>query len=155
MPHRKKELRDALLELSAGIDNVRASFAHKDFPIDTFKQFAEYMPVIIWVADSGGEIIYYSRKFYEYAGRHTATCWDLMHPDDRPLVERAWNACIEEGQHYERAVRLRDIGGEYRWHKERAVPVKDGRGLISHWLGMSVDLQGVLDRGELWGDRAA
>lgn len=142
-----------LQELSAGIDNVKARFAHKDFPLDTFQQLAHFLPAIVWVADSGGEVIFYCRQFYEYAGSRNVTCWDLMHPTDRPLVEIAWNQAIEERRPYERAVRLRDGSGEYRWHKEVAMPVKDSKGRATHWLGLSVDLHGTIQRGELAGGR--
>lgn len=139
-------LREIAQELSAGIDAIRASAAHKEFPLDTFKQFAEFIPATIWIADSGGTIVHYNRHFYNFAGRHGVSCWDLMHPADRHGVEMAWNRCVEEGTPYEGSVRLRDAAGVFCWHAELAMPIKDCKRRITHWVGISIDLQGVLER---------
>ncbi len=65
-------------------------------------------------------------------GNNPVDCLDLVHPDDRVIVESAMRAHIRgETEHYEAEYRMRTAHGTYRWMLSRALAVRgpDGRAL--------------------------
>lgn len=112
--------------------------------LETIQSLADYLPHIVWISDPIGRVIHYNRAFYAYAGRNDLMCWDLMHPDDVPVTEHAWSSSVISGDDYEHLLRLRHHSGAYRWHLERAAPVRCPDGSIACWVGVSVDSEPVL-----------
>lgn len=63
-----------------------------------------------------------------------------LHPDDLPMVERAWRQHIATGEPFELEQRLRRADGEYRWHWVRRVPLRDEKGEVVKWYGVAFDI---------------
>lgn len=63
-----------------------------------------------------------------------------LHPDDLPMVERAWREHIATGEPFELEQRLRRADGEYRWHWVRRVPLRDEKGEVIKWYGVALDI---------------
>src|ERR1700688_2556200 len=70
------------------------------------------------------------------SGWHAAT-----HPDDLQRHERKWLACVRTGEIFEDEVRFRRADGEYRWHLQRGVPLRDEDGNILKWYGVLSDIE--------------
>ena len=80
---------------------------------------------------------YFSPRWCEILGydpddpdlSHTYTAWaSRIHPEDRPGVEEAIRAHLEEGAVYDVVYRHRHRTGEYRWQNSRGQAVfEDGR----------------------------
>src|SRR5262249_23925225 len=51
-----------------------------------------------------------------------------------------WHASLAIGQPFEHEVRYRASNGRYRWFLVRAVPLRDARGMIRKWYGVSIDI---------------
>jgi PAS domain S-box-containing protein len=61
---------------------------------------------------------------------------EVVHPDDRARVEAHWRQCETTTVEYE--YRLWHRSGQWRWVKERTVPLRS-EGKISGWVGMTSD----------------
>src|SRR3989441_7549100 len=70
------------------------------------------------------------------SGWHAAT-----HPDDLQRHERKWLECVRTGEAFEDEVRFRRADGQYRWHLQRGVPLRDEEGNILKWYGVLTDIE--------------
>jgi PAS domain S-box-containing protein len=111
-----------------------------------FRTFAQAMPHHVWAAPASGELDWFNERVYEYAGMRPGELdgdgWGaIVHPDDIDMVSRRWAASIASGARYEVEFRIRRHDGDYRWHLVRAVPMRDGDGHVSRWIGSNTDIQ--------------
>lgn len=110
-----------------------------------FRQLAEAMPHIVWVADASGQNRYFNRQWTEFTGRPLAEGlterWsESVHPDDVALVRARWATSLKEGTPFTTEYRLRGKDGEYRWHVVRGLPIKGENGQVLCWYGSSTDI---------------
>ena len=111
-----------------------------------YRQLAEAMPQMVWVANTAGEIEYFNRRWFEYTGMtHEeilgAPGKTLIHPEDVPLYLERWSQSLETGEDYRIEYRFkRGSDGEYRWHLGQALPVCDADGKITKWFGTCTDI---------------
>ncbi len=110
-----------------------------------FRDLADSMPQLVWMADGTGAITYVNRQFQDRMGlpedMPLGQAWlQLLHPEDRERVDRIWRECVATGRPYETEYRLRVRGGAYRWFLARAVPIPDDEGRITRWYGTSTDI---------------
>ncbi len=106
------------------------------------------IPTIVWRKLPDGSADYLNKHFLEYTGLslEEGMGWGWMsafHPDDR-LMEK-WPAAMAAGKPFQTEARGTDA--QYRWFLIRAVPLKDDRGNIVKWYGLTVDI-GDLKRAE-------
>ncbi len=110
-----------------------------------FKQLANNMPVLCWMADPSGYITWYNDRWHEYCGTTPAEMegwgWQSVHdPEKLPDVMLAWTSSIESGQAFDMTFPLRSALGEYRSFLTRITPYHDEDGQISHWFGINIDV---------------
>ena len=69
--------------------------------------------------------------------------WEAaVHPEDLKRYLEKWRASVATGEPFEQEVRFRRAAdGEYRWFLTRAVPLRDARGKIVKWYGISTDIE--------------
>jgi formate hydrogenlyase transcriptional activator len=106
----------------------------------------DIIPAIVWSALPDGSNVYVNSRFVEYSGMsaeqlagsgwHAAT-----HPDDLQRHERKWLACVRTWEVFEDEVRFRRADGQYRWHLQRGVPLRDEDGNILKWYGVLTDIE--------------
>lgn len=110
---------------------------------------------LAWVAGDDGRLVVVSEGFSEYAAQSADAFvgdgWlELVHPDERADVARAWRAAVASGAPFDATVRLlRGSDRSYRWHLGRATlaagsALGDGK---AAWFGTWTDIDG-LKRGE-------
>ena len=110
-----------------------------------FRTLAQAMPSQVWTATPDGRLDWFNAQVYAYTGAGPGELdgdgWTrYLHPDDMdPLVAR-WQACVASGETYQTEFRLRGPGGEYRWQLARALPIRDARQGITHWVGTNTDI---------------
>ncbi len=111
-----------------------------------FRNLADSLPQIIWVARPDGSTEYANRHWFEYTGLaadELGMHWrDVIHPDDRQRSDCVWERGKQSGEPYEDEHRLRAADGSYRWHLVRAVPERGAGGAIVSWVGASTDIDG-------------
>jgi PAS domain S-box-containing protein len=88
-----------------------------------------------------------NRHWQEYTGLSTektvGSGWEVaVHPEDLERHSGRWRASLATGQSFESEVRYRRaVDGQYRWFLTRAVPLRDGRGEVIKWYGISTDIE--------------
>jgi len=110
------------------------------------------IPTIVWRKLPDGSADFLNEHFREYTGLslEEGLGWgwvNAFHPDDR-LMEK-WPAAMAAGKPFQTEARLRGTDGQYRWFLIRAMPLRDERGNIVKWYGLTVeieDLKGAEDR---------
>ncbi|HEX5273007.1 MAG TPA: PAS domain-containing protein, partial [Gemmataceae bacterium] len=107
---------------------------------------AESIPHLVWVSGPDGATQYVNRRWREYTGLspEEAMGWgwqSVIHPDDVPGAVDLWRRALRAGGPYAAEFRLRGADGTYRWHIDRALPLRDGRGDITHWFGTCTDVE--------------
>jgi len=111
-----------------------------------FSLLAECIPQMIWTAGPDGALDYVSGQTVGYFGVGPESLlgagWlDGVHPDDRENAEERWRHCIQTGENYETAFRLRrGSDGSWRWHLARALPLVGG-GEVAQWFGTCTDIE--------------
>ncbi len=112
-----------------------------------FKLLSNNIPQMTWTNLPGGEIDFYNQQWYNYTGlRFGDTAgwgWQkVVHPEDIAGTTDRYIASLKTGDIFEAENRYRRWDGTYRWHLNRAVPLKDDNGEIIFWVGTATDIEG-------------
>jgi len=104
------------------------------------------LPGLVWTATSDGVCDFFNQRWLDYTGltldEVIAKGWQsVVHPDDLPLIEAAWDACLAKGAGGEVDVRLRRFDGEYRRFSNKASPLIDASGRLVRWCGINTDIE--------------
>src|SRR6266851_384276 len=110
------------------------------------RDILDTIPAIVWVARPDGSNAYANSRFVKYSGMVPAQTagsgWRLaVHPDDLRTHEGKWRASVASGEPHESEVRFRRADGEYRWHLDRGLPLRDEEGHIIKWYGVVTDIE--------------
>jgi diguanylate cyclase (GGDEF)-like protein/PAS domain S-box-containing protein len=128
--------------LSSRVDVIEKARERESF----FNNMAEAIPGIVWIADANGRTTYINRHWYELTGapitESIGTGWiETVHPDDRAPCHEKFQACLRSGETFEIEYRLHDAVKGYRWYLDRAVPLRDDKGVIRQWFGTCTDIE--------------
>jgi PAS domain S-box-containing protein len=92
-----------------------------------------------------GEPTHFNQRLLHYFGKpfedfkHSG--WGaFVHPDDLPETQKAFSHAIQTGTSHHDVLRLRRADGEYRWHHFRGEPLRDQRGRVIQWYGLTIDI---------------
>ncbi len=110
-----------------------------------FRTLADTMPQMVWSTLPDGYHDYYNARWYEYTGVSGGSTdgdgWNgTFHPDDRERAWQRWRHSLKTGEPYEIEYRLLHHSGEYRWTLGRALPIRDGEGRITRWIGTCTEI---------------
>jgi len=111
-----------------------------------FRTFAQAMPNQVWAADASGRLNWFNETIYRYSGYdHAALAEDgwgrMIHPGDLQAIRARWSESVATGAQFEFEVRLRRADGAYRWHLNRAVPLRGDNGEVIGWVGTNTDIE--------------
>ncbi|GAA3964507.1 PAS domain-containing sensor histidine kinase [Mucilaginibacter dorajii] len=111
-----------------------------------FKLLANNIPQMAWTNLPDGEIDFYNQQWYHYTGLRfgdrAGWGWQrVVHPDDLQSTLKKYEYSLKTGQTFEIENRYRCWDGVYRWHLNRAVPLKDDQGAIIFWVGTATDIE--------------
>jgi PAS domain S-box-containing protein len=111
-----------------------------------FRQLANSIPQLAWMARPDGYIYWYNDRWYEYTGATPADMegwgWQRVHdPRVLPAVMERWQHSIATGEPFEMEFPLASATGEFRWFLTRIVPLRDARGSLVQWFGTNTDVQ--------------
>ncbi|WP_417745877.1 PAS domain S-box protein [Rosistilla oblonga] len=112
---------------------------------DHFQQLADSLPAMVWICRPDGQADSFNRMWYERTGQtpEEAAGWgwvEALHPDDRKGVWTDWEKAVSGPDNYENKLRYRMTDGTYCWHLVRAQPMFDEDGQVTHWFGISTDI---------------
>jgi PAS domain S-box-containing protein len=103
------------------------------------------LPALVWSKLPDGSADFLNQRFREYTGLSVdeGLGWGWMrnafHPDDR--TEEEWRVAFAAGEPFDREARLRRADGTHRWFLLRAAPLRDPRGQVVKWYGISTDIE--------------
>ena len=114
---------------------------------ERFRQIAENIQEVFWMADSEMEqMLYVSPAYSKIWGRPTEALYasprawiDAVHPDDRENVMKAAGTKRGLGT-YDETYRVIRPDGTVRWIRDRAFPVRDDAGRIYRYVGTAEDI---------------
>ena len=100
----------------------------------------------MWSALPDGSNVYVNRRFLDYTGlsaEQTAGSGRraAIHPDDLERNLSIWMEAVATGKPHENELRIRRSDGQYRWHLNRGVPLRDEDGNIVKWYGVLTDIE--------------
>ena len=107
----------------------------------------ETIPTIAWTALPDGSVDFVNCHWQEYTGLSTeqtvGSGWETAaHPEDVKRYAEKWCAAVASGEPFENEVRFRRAAdAQYRYFMTRAVPLRDARGKILKWYGISTDIE--------------
>ena len=138
--HRKNEqLREQAERLAAQeLAEVRRESEER------YRQLADAMPQMVWMADPQGKATYYNQRWYEYTGLEPGPPrgdeWaHVVHPEDLGPTLARREETLASGAVFEVQYRFRGADGSYRWHLGRAVPIRTDD-QIAFWVGTATDI---------------
>jgi PAS domain S-box-containing protein len=105
-----------------------------------FRQLANAMPQLVWMANADGIPTYYNSQVTRYDGIQARAdglwSWSpAVHPEDLSTTEQAWQHAVAHRSIYECQHRIRMADGSFRWHLSRARYVGVGQ-----WFGTATDI---------------
>jgi len=111
-----------------------------------FRQLANSIPQLAWMAEPDGAIFWYNDRWYSYTGTTPEEMagwgWEKVHdPEILPEVKERWLESLTSGKPFEMEFPLRGDDGTFRWFLTRVEPVFDSSGKIVLWFGTNTDIE--------------
>ncbi|HEX8279816.1 MAG TPA: PAS domain S-box protein, partial [Chthoniobacterales bacterium] len=110
-----------------------------------FRQLADAIPQLAWMAKPDGWIFWYNQRWHEFTGTTPEEMegwgWQSVHdPKELPRIIDNWKAALASERPWEDTFPLRRHDGEFRVHLSRANPFRDSRGRVVLWFGTNTDI---------------
>ena len=146
----QKALRDQEQELRKAHDELEIKVAERTSELRRsereLRDVIDAIPTIAWSALPDGSNTYVNKRWVEYTGssaeQTAGSGWQaLIHPDDLERHAGKWMEAAATGKPHESEVRFRRSDGQYRWHLDRGVPLRDEDGNIVRWYGVVTDIE--------------
>jgi len=107
------------------------------------------IPVAAWTVEPDGtpdfanqQWLEYTRQTLEFVRSGPQAWMTALHPDDRGRAERIFWDGIRSGRGFTMGARFRRASdGGYRWHLNRAVPLRDEEGNVVKFVGTATDIE--------------
>jgi len=117
---------------------------------EKFRTLAQAVPDIIFMNQTDGSCEFVNHRLYEYTGLPSGSGLGLgwkqaLHPDDVERTQALWSTAVRHGQAYEDRYRFMTPNDTYRWFMARAIPVKNKDGQIDKYVGVSTDIQNLME----------
>ena len=111
-----------------------------------FKLLANSIPQMAWTNLPSGEVNFYNQRWYDYTGftpyDTKSSGWRAsVHPDDLQITIDKYLNALKAGTEFEVENRYKKADGTYRWHLNRAIPLRDDAGEILFWVGTATDIE--------------
>ena len=125
------------------VGHALATHTHAE---DELRALVNAIPHFVWIMRSDGGAAYANRRWCDYTGLSPEQLqgdgWlQLIHPDERPRIQEAWQTAVRTGTPYEVEHRIRQGStGEYHWFLARGIPYRDAQGAILSWVGTCTDI---------------
>lgn len=112
-----------------------------------FRQLADAIPQIVWVASAQGEVEYLNRRWFELTGEEegektpSLSFTEHIDVDDLAKVAETIEHSVATGDVFYAEIRFLARDGSYRWHLARAVPLYGEPDQLPKWLGTGTDIE--------------
>lgn len=114
-----------------------------------FRELTQNMPLVVWTSLADGRIDFVNRRWQEMTGQtleyvraHPQAWISALHPDDQARAGEAYRDGVRSGDGFTLEARFQRIADDsYRWHLNRAVPIRDANGKVVKFLGTCTDIE--------------
>lgn len=117
-----------------------------------FRQLAETIPQMAWMARPTGERFWFNQRWYDYTGlspQDLSQGWSHLHdPAYFPTVMERWQTSVDTGEPFGMTIPLRGADGNFRPFLIRVNPFRDENGSIVLWFGTATDVSEERERAE-------
>ncbi len=122
------------------------SFRQMQISEKRFRELADAIPQIVWVADQEGKLTYVNAKAIDYTGMPVddllGSGWfNLIHPDDATQAIASWKETIRTHHFLYDELRIRRADGQYRWHVASTFPIRNLAGDVVEWYSSATDFE--------------
>ncbi|MCU7495390.1 MAG: PAS domain S-box protein [Ignavibacteria bacterium] len=133
------------INVNQDITELKKAEEELRFSEEKFRTIAEALPLIVWTADTTGELDFINQWAIDFTGmsQEEVKGWgwlNMLHPDDVEKTAQLWKETLNTGKTLEVIPRFKRRDGSYRWFITRAVPLKDNYGNVIKWFGTSTDI---------------
>ena len=110
-----------------------------------FNVMADSVPLMIWVHDAAGKLLFVNRRWEEFFGVSQAAArtggWKaLVHPDDRESYFQGFHAAMRTRTPFQATARVRRVDGQWRWVESHGVPRFGPTGELLTFAGTTHDI---------------
>ena len=113
---------------------------------EEFRILAEDAPVMLWLTNSKGMVIFTNSKWRKFVGapsgkQISGDVWvNSLHKDDRDRCLHAFDEAFSNHQAFEMEYRLIRGDGQYRYVLDTGEPYINNEGKFSGFIGCSTDI---------------
>ncbi|HLN20984.1 MAG TPA: PAS domain S-box protein [Bacteroidales bacterium] len=112
---------------------------------EKFKQLANSIPQLAWIAHADGNIFWFNQRWYDYTGMNRSEIVDhgwhkIYNPAELSSIMKLWKENIEKGEPFEMFNSLKGRDSIYREFLTRSIPIKEKNGVIIQWFGTYTDI---------------
>lgn len=128
-------------------DTVKARTNELLISREHFRLLANNIPQMTWTSLPNGEANFYNQQWYDYTKMdHIQTSAlpleAVLHPDDLENTAEKYKNSLASGHIFEVENRYKNGNdGTYRWHLNRAIPLRNDDGEIILWVGTATDIE--------------
>jgi PAS domain S-box-containing protein len=120
---------------------------------ESFRLLADNIPILCWVANGDGYIVWYNRRWHDYCGTTPEQMkgwgWTAVHdPDALPVVMEEWQKAVASGAPFEMTFPMRGADGVLRPFLTRIQPVRDASGQVARWFGVNTEISDQVEAEE-------
>ncbi len=110
-----------------------------------FRNMAENSPVIMWMTDETGDVVYVNRRWSEFTGQTVEAAlgqgvWRMLHPEDRRAAHGVFSDAIVARESFRAEYRLHHRDGDHRWALSAAAPRLSEDGRFLGYIGSVIDI---------------
>jgi len=103
------------------------------------------IPTMVWSIRDDGAVDFVNQRWLDYTGltleEEIEDPTRVVHPEDLPRVMEKWRKDMAAGEASDDEMRLQRADGEYRWFLVRTAPLRDEKGNVVKWYGVSIDIE--------------
>ena len=112
---------------------------------ESFRNLADAIPQLCWMANVDGRIFWYNQRWYKYTGTTPEQMegwgWQSVHdPEVLPQVLEKWHASVTTGKPFDMVFPLRGSDGVFRHFLTRVMPLSNKDGEVIRWFGTNTDI---------------
>jgi PAS domain S-box-containing protein len=112
---------------------------------ERFRQLANSIPQLAWIARSDGYIFWFNQRWYEYTGKSPEAMiglgWQtVLHPDTLEHVNGNWKSDIMAGKATEMVSFIKGKDGIFHEFLTKSIPIVSEDGNVEQWFGTHTDI---------------
>jgi len=110
-----------------------------------FRNMSEHAPVMMWMTDRTGELVYLNRRWTEFTGQAVQAAlgqgaWEMLYAEDRERSFRTFFSANAAQESFRIEYRLRRRDGDYGWALSAASPRFSDDGEFLGYIGSVIDI---------------